>query len=38
MADVPWHLSGDYFENCSCSIVAATRAVLAWNTQDHCRV
>lgn len=21
MADVPWHLSGDYFENCSCSIV-----------------
>src|SRR3954462_6821198 len=21
MADVPWHLSGDYFANCSCSIV-----------------
>ncbi len=21
MADVQWHLSGDYFENCSCSIV-----------------
>jgi len=20
MADVPWHLSGDYFENCSCNI------------------
>src|ERR1700757_5055777 len=43
MADVPWHLSGDYFENCSCSIVcpclvSAAAPLTAQPTEGFCNV
>ena len=43
MADVPWHLSGDYFENCSCSIVcpclvSAAPPLTARPTEGFCNV
>ena len=43
MADVPWHLSGDYFENCSCSIVcpclvSAAPPLASRPTEGFCNV
>ena len=43
MADVPWHLSGDYFENCSCSIVcpclvSAAAPLTSRPTEGFCNV
>ncbi len=44
MADQPqWHLSGDYFENCSCSIVcpclvSAGAPLTARPTEGFCNV
>ena len=43
MADVPWHLSGDYFENCSCSIVcpclvSSAPPLTARPTEGFCNV
>ncbi|WP_316206095.1 MULTISPECIES: DUF1326 domain-containing protein [unclassified Bradyrhizobium] len=44
MADqVPWHLSGDYFENCSCSLVcpclvSAAPPLMARPTEGYCGV
>jgi hypothetical protein len=44
MADqVPWHLSGDYFENCSCSIVcpclvSAVAPLTSRPTEGFCNV
>jgi len=43
MADVQWHLSGDYFENCSCSIVcpclvSAAPPLTARPTEGFCNV
>src|SRR5205823_7176279 len=43
MADVPWHLSGDYFENCSCSIVcpclvSAAPPLTSRPTEGFCNV
>src|ERR1700730_12042549 len=44
MADqVPWHLSGDYFENCSCSLlcpclVSAAAPLTARPTEGFCNV
>src|SRR4051794_33054868 len=43
MADVPWHLSGDYFENCNCSIVcpclvSAAPPLTARPTEGFCNV
>ena len=43
MAEVPWHLSGDYFENCSCSIVcpclvSAAAPLTSPPTEGFCNV
>ena len=43
MADVQWHLSGDYFENCSCSVVcpclvSAAPPLTARPTEGFCNV
>src|SRR5438876_6944643 len=43
MADVQWHLSGDYFENCSCSIVcpclvSAAPPLTSRPTEGFCNV
>src|SRR5260370_30966410 len=44
MADqVPWHLSGDYFENCNCSIVcpclvSAVAPLTSRPTEGFCNV